>query len=768
VCSTTPPVTTGLMEFRYLRVATTEPGWVAWREIELFAPNGTKITPVAATASCDWCNSGTPASYSGGPTAVYDGTAGLVWNAGETALCSDSQCLSTRLRSAWIVLDLGSVKKVGSFRLQEMGDTTAEVTDVYSSSDGEKYTKITQFKASEDYPFKDSMWLTYPKTATTCVQACGADAPASRCNGKTAQTCTDGCWRDTDVCDSGEYCKDGACNVLVACTSTCTQAQAAASARQCFAAGGDGVAGQYQICSQAQPGCYRWSVPAYCAAGVACSGAGVCGSTSGAGGSSSTPDQCLAGQQTCPSWPGDRVMTCSKPGEFYGYFLEAPYRNCLSGCAATNTLRIVSGMSVDVSTNPFAYCKSDGTAIAPAITGSERFEVCTYYTAPGVEDPSRSSAFYKSQEYAAWARCSPDGTRVQQLVSGKLTKAETTYPTASLCYEYYWMDAVLCNAGCDPVARNCRPSQVSCESLLNHVCSTTVLANAQALPEGVCTSSSRGGTCYRCNNGLTLRLSDGTYKCDNGAGLTTPLQGTDGGSTGSTTCPATITAPCTSATACDATQTCGSQTYYCRSMNNGVSYTWVTAAQAPCTSASCSSTAMCAGKKYYCASDTSTQGNTGVTWRTCANGCSNGACITSGSGTLPPREITALTVSVSHAPEAPITTTPVTFTVQSSSASSSLLVEGRLFVDNGWISDRQGLYTLTAPTQTATFQVPLSPGVHTYYATAMAMGRTTVEDPPRVFGQPYTEKTLCVRNADGSGCGGTSPVSAPQQEGSVL
>lgn len=127
----------GPVSFRYLKVDTKSRSWVAWREIEVYDLQGNKITPTNGQVSCEWCNN----SYfrdgnSGGPNKVYDGNVSSAWNAGETAPgCNWSQlsftleaCFaanstpSNMSRSAWIVLDYGSMRNVSKIRLLTEND----------------------------------------------------------------------------------------------------------------------------------------------------------------------------------------------------------------------------------------------------------------------------------------------------------------------------------------------------------------------------------------------------------------------------------------------------------------------------------------------------------------------------------------------------------------------------------------------------------------------------------------------------------------------
>jgi hypothetical protein len=147
---------TSPQQFRYLKVSTTENYWVSWREIEVYDLAGNRIPNITAVAS---------ATY-GSEVAgrVLDSNLSTVWNAGETnPSCIFPTGISalacpTSSRSAWIQLDLGSVKDVSKVVLVQNANTQSEVDTLTISSDGVNYRFLTSFKA----PIRDSERLIWP------------------------------------------------------------------------------------------------------------------------------------------------------------------------------------------------------------------------------------------------------------------------------------------------------------------------------------------------------------------------------------------------------------------------------------------------------------------------------------------------------------------------------------------------------------------------------------------------------------------------------
>ncbi|MEK7212379.1 MAG: hypothetical protein AAB686_01750, partial [Patescibacteria group bacterium] len=153
--------------FRYLKIETTEPGWVSWREIEAYDEAGNKVAPVAAAASSDWR---APHPHNAiGPSGVYDGKDWTVWNAGETnpaCIGGYNPSCPTSSRSAWIQLDYGSPKQIAKIRLLETGDQYPETDKFYISNDNVSYSYVGQFSGA----IRDNTWIEYPfptSTATT-------------------------------------------------------------------------------------------------------------------------------------------------------------------------------------------------------------------------------------------------------------------------------------------------------------------------------------------------------------------------------------------------------------------------------------------------------------------------------------------------------------------------------------------------------------------------------------------------------------------------
>jgi hypothetical protein len=168
---TTPPAGGGTTvgtasipgSFRYFKISTTEQGWVSWREIEAYDTNGQKIAIASAAASAvydgQWQSPTVPPQVAAN---AIDGRSDTVWNAGETAPgCSQASyginCPSS-MRSAYIILDLGSVKNVSKIRLQENGNSTTEVDTIATSNDGVTYQTVATLRA----PFSDQQWIEYP------------------------------------------------------------------------------------------------------------------------------------------------------------------------------------------------------------------------------------------------------------------------------------------------------------------------------------------------------------------------------------------------------------------------------------------------------------------------------------------------------------------------------------------------------------------------------------------------------------------------------
>jgi hypothetical protein len=151
------------MSFRYLKVSSFEKGWVSWREIEVYGEDNQKLTGIRATASATY--DGTWQSPRINPTVasnVLDGNSDTVWNAGETNSACNAGVYSIDCpnspRSAWILLDLGSVKKVSRIRLQENGQTLTEESRLQISNRGTVFKDLTKFTQ----PIADSEWLEYP------------------------------------------------------------------------------------------------------------------------------------------------------------------------------------------------------------------------------------------------------------------------------------------------------------------------------------------------------------------------------------------------------------------------------------------------------------------------------------------------------------------------------------------------------------------------------------------------------------------------------
>jgi len=167
----------GTLTFRYLRLDTTEQGWVSWREIEVYGLNSVAVKPVSSKASCVWCGYGatydTPnPSIDVAPDKTYDNNTQTNWNAGETAdncnwgfphMRNDGLygvgCAPWSTRKAWVQLDYGSIQTFSKIRAMQNGNTTSELTRVLVSDDGINFKELTTFKA----PMGDMEWMQYPQ-----------------------------------------------------------------------------------------------------------------------------------------------------------------------------------------------------------------------------------------------------------------------------------------------------------------------------------------------------------------------------------------------------------------------------------------------------------------------------------------------------------------------------------------------------------------------------------------------------------------------------
>jgi hypothetical protein len=162
---TTKPATT---TFRYIKDDISKSGWVAIREMKFYDVNNNEIKPVNANASCDWCGYGTPPSYSVGPKGVFDGNWETVWNAGETASdCSwytshirddgiyGVGCTPSKIRTAWINVDLGNPISLSKIKIHIMGDSDNRLDSLSGSTDGKNYVDLCKIQASKDMPLVD-------------------------------------------------------------------------------------------------------------------------------------------------------------------------------------------------------------------------------------------------------------------------------------------------------------------------------------------------------------------------------------------------------------------------------------------------------------------------------------------------------------------------------------------------------------------------------------------------------------------------------------
>jgi len=176
VCTSGPAAALG--SFRYLRIETTENAWVSWFEVELYDQNNNKITPVTATASSYW--------YTQVPSLAIDGNLLTAWNSGETT-CPSSTCPGA-VRSAWIMIDLGSPKAVSRVRMLQSSHSITERDVLLVGNSTSVLTPITTLQATATMPFFDYQWVEYPQPAETRP----APTATITVNGKKDITLTEG------------------------------------------------------------------------------------------------------------------------------------------------------------------------------------------------------------------------------------------------------------------------------------------------------------------------------------------------------------------------------------------------------------------------------------------------------------------------------------------------------------------------------------------------------------------------------------------------
>lgn len=156
VCSAVTPVSA-----RYVKISSNSRSWVSWREIEVYDENGSKITPVSASAQYVWNNypsDGQPH----GPELAIDNNPNTAWSAGETAPgCNWFDTFRTNCgvgnQSAWIMVDLGSVKKISKVRLLSSNTPSPATAShrVEISTDGAGFSGFTTFAGG----LIDNQWV---------------------------------------------------------------------------------------------------------------------------------------------------------------------------------------------------------------------------------------------------------------------------------------------------------------------------------------------------------------------------------------------------------------------------------------------------------------------------------------------------------------------------------------------------------------------------------------------------------------------------------
>jgi hypothetical protein len=187
----TPPASTSptsLGTFRYIKINTTEDaGWVAWREIEVYGPNG-KLQVVTSTVGpvpsylltvsptdpyyASYYSHFTPQGYASTPSMAYDGDITTDWNGAFTSYnTSPSMChiiptappgnSGLYAYQDWITLDLGSAQPISKVRMTIEGSMTAPTCGIHQilgSTDGTNFTLIKTFSGN----FYALQWLQYP------------------------------------------------------------------------------------------------------------------------------------------------------------------------------------------------------------------------------------------------------------------------------------------------------------------------------------------------------------------------------------------------------------------------------------------------------------------------------------------------------------------------------------------------------------------------------------------------------------------------------
>ncbi len=163
--NSTVPVNTSTssMSFRFIKIDTTEKGWVSWREIEIFDRENIKLNLNNLQV---YAPSFSYAGAQGTPTAhAFDGNIETNWNAGETNQSCRTfgvNCLG-RDRNAVFIIDLGSTKNIGKIKLTENGEMISETTTVSVSNNNRTYERLVQFEG----PMNDKEVLEFPKVINT-------------------------------------------------------------------------------------------------------------------------------------------------------------------------------------------------------------------------------------------------------------------------------------------------------------------------------------------------------------------------------------------------------------------------------------------------------------------------------------------------------------------------------------------------------------------------------------------------------------------------
>jgi len=205
--------------FRYLRVDMVRNEWLVLNEIEIYDTAGRKLAPISATASA------TLAGQSAG--LAIDRNNNTYWSSGETNTLCQSQCGASCVvatRSAYIIVDLGSVQNVAKVRLYDQGWISGEVTKLSVSNTNNSYSNFAPLATFTDNQScaVSTKWLEYSAVNPAIVSSCQAGSVAYPDAGSTpvktttvtapatapVNSCPNFWWYDsqTVVCTQKQFC----------------------------------------------------------------------------------------------------------------------------------------------------------------------------------------------------------------------------------------------------------------------------------------------------------------------------------------------------------------------------------------------------------------------------------------------------------------------------------------------------------------------------------------------------------------------------------